>query len=343
MASPLLVQSTRGRLVESEHRVACVVAASGGQVVARAGTPPPVTWWRSAAKPFQALPLLLDGAADRFDLTSEDLAIACASHSSEPGHLDAVDRFMARVGVGEADLACGPHPPLSGAVHRALWREGKEPTARWSNCSGKHTGMLALARHHGWPLSGYQRAGHPVQSRILEEVARWTGQPPGAIQQSVDGCAAVCFGLPLEAMALAWARFGHATDAGPRRLREAMLAHPWLVAGTGRPCTAIMEAWPGQVLAKIGAEGVYGASLPAYGLGVALKVEDGDMRASAVALVEILYQVAAWLGGPLAEEGFASLADWREAPIRNTRGEVTGVLRAAGSLVFSAPSGGELV
>lgn len=336
MSSPFQIQTTRGALVESVHRVSCVVRHRSGVVVATTGAPPPLTWWRSAAKPFQALPLVQDGGVERFGLDAEELAIACASHSSEPGHLAVVERFLGKVGVEETDLACGPHPPLSVEVHRALLRSGQEPTPRWSNCSGKHTGMLALARLHGWSLEGYQEPDHPVQVRIAREIAAWTDVPPGSLALSVDGCVAPCFGLPLEGMALAWARLGSSPEPSAAQLCAAMLANPWLIAGTGRPCTEIMTAWPGQVIAKIGAEGVYGAAIPALELGVALKVEDGDMRASAIALVAVLQQLSEELGGSLPAFPAAALARWIEAPIRNTRGTVTGVTRASGHLVFSA-------
>ena len=336
MSPTFHVETTRGTLMESVHRVSCVVRQGSGALVATSGEPAPLTWWRSAAKPFQALPLVQDGGVERFGLDAEDLAIACASHSSEPGHLAAVERFMAKVGVSETDLACGPHPPLSGDVHRGLLRSGQEPTPRWSNCSGKHTAMLALARLHGWSLQGYHEPNHPVQVRIAREIAAWTDVPPESLAVSIDGCAATCYGLPLAGMALAWARLASSPEPSAARLRASMLANPWLIAGTGRPCTEIMAAWPGQVVAKIGAEGVYGAAIPALELGIALKVEDGDMHASAIALVAVLQQLSEELGAVLPAFPLAALARWIEAPVRNTRGTVTGVTRASGRLVFSA-------
>ncbi len=329
----LRVEATRGELVETVHRVACAVVRADGVLVARSGDPHRPTWWRSAAKPFQALPLVQDGAADRFRLGSEELALACASHSSEPAHLAVVDRFLAAIGLEEAALACGPHPPLSAAVQREATLAGTVLTPRWSNCSGKHAGMLALARHHGWPIEGYGDSGHPVQRRILRTIVEWTDVPGGEIRLAVDGCAAACFGLPLSGMALAWARLGSSADPAAGRIRDAMLAHPFLIAGSGRPCTAIMSAWPGQVLAKVGAEGVYGAALPGLGVGVAIKVEDGDMKAAAVVLVEVLRGLLGTAaGGPAAAP--PTLAPWIDAPILNTRGTVTGMQRAAGALVF---------
>lgn len=331
----LRIEATRGDLVESVHLVSVAVADADGSLVAAAGDAELRTFWRSAAKPFQALPLVEDGAADAFGLTDEELALCCASHSSEPVHLALTDGFLHRIGCAESDLACGPHAPLGAAVAERVARSGESPTPRWSNCSGKHAGMLALARHHGWPTHGYERAGHPVQERILREVARWTGMAPGAIELAVDGCTAVCFGLPLHAMATAYARLAASNEPAVARVRAAMLAHPAIVAGEGRYCTDLMRALPGAVIAKVGAEGVYSAALIGAGLGVALKVQDGDMRSAPVALAAVLQQLCARHAPALA----AGLLDgpagrYAEPAARNTRGEVTGVLRATGTLRF---------
>jgi L-asparaginase II len=334
---PLRIEMTRGSLVESAHRVTVAVVAASGRLLAAAGDPDTLTWWRSAAKPFQALPLLQDGAAERFEFSDEELALACASHSSEPRHLEVISRLLSRLGLNDQDLSCGVHTPLSPAVALEVARGAVIPTARWSNCSGKHAGMLALARHHGWPTAGYHAAGHPVQNRILAEVAKWSGIPAVDVAQSVDGCTAVCFGLPLRAMALTYARLAASSEAEPRRILRAMSDHPFLVAGTGRLCTDLMRAWPGQLVAKVGAEGVYCIALPALGLGVALKVEDGETRASGVALLEVLQQL---LRQTVPGEGpdfqRAELARHGPQTLRNTRGVETGEIRAAGLLHFFA-------
>ena len=176
-APALRVEATRGELVESVHPVAAAVVDAEGRLLAASRDPDLVTWWRSAAKPFQALPLVEDGAADRFGLTEEELALVCASHSSEPRHLELIDRLLAKLEIGEESLACGTHTPLSPVVAGAVARGVASMTPRWSNCSGKHAGMLALAKHHRWPLAGYQSAGHPIQDRILGAIAEWTGTP----------------------------------------------------------------------------------------------------------------------------------------------------------------------
>jgi L-asparaginase II len=334
MAS-LSVESTRSGTVESIHRVSVAVTDTAGRMVASAGEPGLVTFWRSAAKPFQALPLVMDGAAERWGFGPRELALSCASHSSEPVHRERVEAMLRACGCEEAQLACGPHPPLGPAVAEEVARGGVKLTPKWSNCSGKHTGMLALARHHGWPTQGYERVGHPVQERILAEVSRWTGVAAGGIRLGVDGCTVVCFALPLSAMATAYARLGTSEEAAVRRLREAMWAHPELVAGTGRLCTELMTSCRGTVLAKVGAEGVYSAAIPALGLGVSLKVEDGDGRCSPPALLAVLRQIFARLGAQARLSLPAlGLEHHAEPVLRNTRGEVIGSLRVAGELRF---------
>src|SRR5437773_10607963 len=211
----MFVESWRGSFVESRHRVHVAVVDSAGRLLARAGDPDLVTYWRSAAKPFQTLPLVDDGVTDRFGFTSEELALVCASHSSEPGQIALVRNLLAKIACSERDLLCGPHPPLSERVASDYATRGVRLTAVYSNCSGKHAGMLALARHHGWPTEFYTRLEHPVQQRCLAEVHRWTELPPSEIGTAVDGCGVVCDGLPLHNVALAYARLASA-ESGMR-------------------------------------------------------------------------------------------------------------------------------
>src|SRR5213596_3345046 len=330
------VEQLRGSWVEAVHEVHVAVVDSTGGLVARTGDPELVTFWRSAAKPFQALPLVEDGAAARFGLTSEELALACASHSSEPEQVARVRELLGKIGCSERDLLCGPHPPLSDRVAQDYQTRGLRLTAVYSNCSGKHAGMLALARHHGWPTDFYTRVEHPVQRRCLEEVSRWTDVAVPDIKTAVDGCGVVCYGLPLRQMALAYARLAIADfgsrvadskGAGPIRnpqsaIVQSMLRHPELIAGSGRPCTDLMRAHPGRVLAKVGAEGVYCALLVRDGLGVALKVADGHGLAAALALAAVLEELG-------VRPRPASLG---ARPNVNTRGETVGELRVNGGL-----------
>ena len=330
------VEQVRGGVVETLHVVHVAVVDAAGKLVARVGDPDLVTFWRSAAKPFQAIPLVADGAVERFGITAAELALCCASHSSEPGQVAMVRDFLSKIGCGERDLLCGPHPPLSERVAQDYATRGVRVTAVYSNCSGKHAGMLALARHHGWPTEFYTRLEHPVQQRCLEEASRWTEVPKGEIRTAVDGCGVVCYGLPLRNMALAYARlaiadFGLriADSKGEGQIRnpqsaivQSMLRHPELIAGSGRPCTDLMRAHPGRVITKVGAEGVYCALLLRERLGVALKVQDGHGVAAALAIAAVLEELGLRPRPP-------SLA---ARPNVNTRGEIVGELRVNGGL-----------
>ena len=311
------IEQRRGDRTESVHHVHVAVVDATGALVAHAGDPDLVTFWRSAAKPFQALPIVADGAAEHFGLDVRHLAIACASHSSEPAQVELVREFLARIGAAESDLQCGPHTPLSDAVARNYRARSVELTAVYSNCSGKHTGMLALARFHGWPSADYHRLQHPVQQRCLREVSRWTDLTEGAIGTAVDGCGVVCYALPVRRMALAYARLANA-DVIP----QAMVEHPELIAGEGRPCTEMMRASPGRVITKVGAEGVYSGVLLRERLGVSLKVEDGHGLAAALAMASVLGQ----LGLSPQPDSLQSRTNF------NTRGEAVGELRVFGAL-----------
>ena len=340
------VEQVRGSVIEAVHDVHVAVVDATGRLVARAGDPQLITFWRSAAKPFQAVPLVEDGVMERFGVTSEELALVCASHSSEPAQVNGVRELLAKIGCSERDLLCGPHPPLSDRVAHDYQTRGLRLTPVYSNCSGKHAGMLALARHHGWPTEAYTRLEHPVQRRCLAEVSRWTDVPVGEIKTAVDGCGVVCFAVPLRNMAWGYARLANAevgsrnaeqqreghspsdhplpfrVPRSPFRVVEAMLRHPDLIAGVGRPCTEIMRAHPGRVIAKVGAEGVYCALLKQEGLGVALKVADGHALASALAMAAVLEALG-------LRPCPGSL---RARPNVNTRGETVGELRVNGGL-----------
>ncbi|TVR61972.1 MAG: asparaginase [Gemmatimonadales bacterium] len=321
---------TRAGLVESRHRVHMAVADPAGQLAAWAGAPDLITFIRSAAKPFQALPLVEEGVPEVLGLTEEELAVCCASHGGEPAHLERVRSLLTRGGFTEEDLECGPHPPLNREAARQLAAQGEPPSRIHNNCSGKHGGMLLLARRMGWDPRGYRFRDHPVQQRMMAEVARWTGIPTQRVRTGVDGCGVLCFALPLSALAGAFARFAHAASrdgSGPSVILEAMARHPFQVAGTGRLCTAVMEATDGRVVAKLGAEGVYAGVDRRSGLGFALKVEDGARRACEVALVGLLDRME-MLDGASGH----GLAPWRERSVPNTLGEDAATLACVGSL-----------
>lgn len=283
---PILVEVRRGGAVESSHRVHAVVVRDGA-VVESAGDPGRVAFLRSSAKPFQALPLV----RARDDVTDEELAIASASHLATPEQLAAVRSLLAKAPADESELETGP-----------------EPTPIEHNCSGKHAGMLALCRAKGWESAGYRLAGHPVQDGCLDEVAEASDTDPDGITTAVDGCGVVTFALPLERTALMFSRLEQVN--GGARVAAAMRAHPELVRGPMAADSLLMRELEGWT-AKGGAEGLLCASGPG-GVGIALKAEDGTMRALRPALAELLRR----LGLEPGELGIQ--------PVRNSRGEVVG-------------------
>jgi len=283
-----MVEVRRGGLVESAHMGHAVICDDTGAIVAAWGDPGAVIYPRSACKMIQALPLLESGAADRAGLRPEHLALACASHNGAAIHTDRVTRWLSDLGLGEADLRCGSHLPYDEARAQQMIRDDEAPCQIHNNCSGKHCGFLTLARDMKAGPE-YTEADHPVQVAALEAFERATGEvSPG---WSVDGCSAPNFQTTLLGLARAMAGFAAATDGPKVRLREAMMAHPDLVAGEGRACTGLMRAVTEPVALKTGAEGVFTAILPGRKLGLALKITDGATRASECATAALLVRL----------------------------------------------------
>jgi len=313
---------TRGDAVESLHRVHAAVVGPGDELLGAAGDAEAFTFWRSCAKPFQVIPFLRSGGFDALGWGDEQLAVACASHGGEPEHVALVQGMLQDIGLEEGDLACGPHEPSSQRGARILRDSGERPTRLHNNCSGKHAAMLAFAHHEGWPRKCYETRDHPVQKAILQEVSLWTDIPATKIVQAIDGCGTVVFGVTLERMARAYARFAASAARGDescKRVVAAMTAHPFLVGGTDRTDSMLIAATSGAVISKVGAEGVHCAMLPARGIGLSIKVEDGAQRAQRPALLRLLRELDA-----LPEKLPDALDCSLRKPIRNTRGEGVG-------------------
>ena len=320
------VKVTRGPIVESVHRADVAVADSAGRILFWAGDPGKVTFWRSSAKPIQAVPLIETGASARFGFEDREIAVMCASHSGEDVHMRAVAGILSKIGLDDSVLACGVHPPLDRASARKLLACGVAPWQLHCNCSGKHAAMLSVAVHMGYPVSGYFRPDHPVQRLMLHEVSLFTGIREDDISIGVDGCGVPVFGLPLAAMARAFATLvrpgqlpNAAAAAGAQRVCDAMRAHPYMVAGRGRLTTALMEVAGDRLVAKSGAEGVCCVGVLDLGLGVAVKIEDGNARAAGPVVIEVLARL-----GVLDGEGLAALAEHHHPHVLNHRGEVVG-------------------
>jgi len=320
----------RGGHLESVHEGLLVVVDDAGEERAHWGDPSWTSFLRSSAKMIQALPLVESGAADAFGLEPRHLALCCASHSGEPVHVGGVREILARAGVDESLLHCGPHPPIHDESARDLVRRGASPAAIHNNCSGKHAGMLATCVHRGWPPAGYWSPDHPLQREIGATLADLAGVPTSSIDHAVDGCGVPAFRLPVTRFAHALARFvgTDAADGGRSaacsRLFRAMTGHPELVGGTGRFCTELPRAAPRPLLAKAGAEGFYAVAWrddSGRGIALAAKAAGGDTRSRDFAVTEALHQV-----GVLDARGVAKLAAFHAGPLRNHAGEPVGRL-----------------
>jgi L-asparaginase II len=330
--NPVIVEVTRGNIVESRHRGAIAIADAEGKLVSAWGDVDAAVYPRSAFKALQALPLIESGAAAAFRVGEEELALACASHSGEAMHVERVEAWLGRIDGRESDLACGPHLPLYEPAAHAMLRAGERPCRVHNNCSGKHTGFLTLARHLRIAVEGYERPDHPVQVLVRQAITEMCNVRGEALPIGIDGCAAPNYAIPLKNLAQGMARLGDPGKLPParreaaRRLVAAWKAHPALVSGTGRACADLIEGATGATVVKTGAEGVFTAVLPDHGLGVALKIEDGATRAAETAMAKVLVLLKA------ASEGEPKIAKHLRAKVRNWRGEEVGGRRPSAAL-----------
>lgn len=327
---PVAVHVTRGGAIESRHRASYAVVDVDGRRLEGAGDTDMAVYPRSAIKPLQAVPVVETGTADRFAFTAAELALACASHGGEKAHVETAAALLSRAGLTPADLECGAHLPTHVPSQHALVRAGEAPSPLHNNCSGKHAAMLATAVHQGEPTRGYLKADHPVQRRVLRVLEEMCDLDLAGAPRGIDGCGLPQIAIPISALARAIARFGAPDDLPParaaacRRIGAAMIAHPFMVAGTGRFCTRAMEIAAGKAIVKTGAEGMYMAAIPARGLGIALKIEDGAARAAEVAMAALLMRHAG-----LDDTQQAKLADLLHPPVTNVAGLWVGEIAPA--------------
>ncbi len=329
MSNAVVVEVTRGPVVESRHEGIAAVVKPDGAVVGSWGDIDAVVLPRSANKPIQALAFVESGAVERFGLGNEHIALACASHNGEARHVDTVRAWLKTIGLGEGDLECGTHPPRLPASLEALVREGAVPTAAYNNCSGKHSGFLTTVVHYGEPTQGYIKYDHPVQRRLREVMSALCGVDAGAFPYGTDGCGIPTLATPLRRLAQAMAgmadpsRLSNKRAEAATRIRAAMNAEPFMVAGSGRFCTRINGALAGVAQVKTGAEGVFCAMLPTLGLGVAIKIWDGAGRAAEIAMAALLDHLGVL---PAAQR-----AEVLHPPVRNVVGLLVGEMRPAKS------------
>jgi len=329
-SNPVLVEVVRGDAVESRHCGAWAVVDSGGSLIASAGDIDRACFARSAIKPLQAIAFVESGAMDRYELNHQHVALSSASHNGEVRHTKLVGQWLTKLGLSERDLECGGHYPYHLPSRDQLVREGVSIDATHNNCSGKHCGMLSTARALNEVTQGYIEPDHPVQRRIRQILAEMTDTDLSNAPVGVDGCGIPVTGISLTATAYAMARFADPTALGEKRaasiriIHDAVTQDPFLVAGTDRFCTNVMQKTGSSALVKTGAEGFFCAALPQAGLGIALKIDDGASRASETAMASLLAKLLA------AQDPELATALRREArrPVSNVAGRVVGELRA---------------
>lgn len=333
-----LVEVRRGSITESRHRGHVIAVDGDGQIVAQLGAPETLTYLRSSAKPFQAVPLVRSGAAARFNFDEREIAVACGSHSGEPVHVETVAGMLRKIGLNESALKCGTHEPFSSEETKRLRERNEQPNVLQNNCSGKHAGMLALALHMGAPTETYDQPDNPVQLEIGRVVEQFSGVPLEDIAVGIDGCGVPVFGVTVRAMALMYARLVAPTEEWDKQMRatcerivKSMTAYPEMVGGTTeRLDTEMMRATGSALISKVGAEGVYTVGvLPSAawprGLGLALKIEDGeDRRSRPTVVIESLRQL-----GVLSGDAYEAVKPYSSFAVRNHRGEEVGEVRAA--------------
>ena len=338
-SNPDLVHALRGGTVESFHRGALAIVDGSGDLQLALGDVERPVFARSAVKLLQALPLVASGAADAFGLIDEELALACASHAGEPRHADTAASMLAKAGLDAAALECGVHWPYNETAQRTLARAGREPGALHNNCSGKHSGFVCvgcwMARAAGRDarefVRGYVKPEHPVMREVTAALQATTGADLANAPRGTDGCSIPTYGIALRKLALAFARMGsgkglsaeHASAA--RRLRAAVAKAPFFVGGSGRYDTRVMERLGARVFCKVGAEGVYCAALPEAGLGIAIKMDDGNTARAAEVVMAAVIEARAGLDD--AEREF--MRGFSDATLRNWNGIEVGALRAA--------------
>lgn len=317
----------RGDVIESTHDIHAAVVNAAGKLLYAYGEPERLTFARSSMKPFQAVPLVETGAAEHFSFSGKDIALACASHSGEAAHRDAVLAILGRIGLPEDALQCGANVPRDREGYQKLIREGGTLTPAFNECSGKHCGMLATAVHAKEASDTYREPSHPVQLRILNVIADICETSKDDIALSVDGCGVPVHRLPLRQSALGYARLAHPEQTehadALRQIRNAMTAHPEMVAGTGRFDTDAMKAFGGNLVAKEGAEGVQCMGVVDKGYGIIIKVEDGNPRAASAAAMSVLKQLN--IGDEAIHQ---QLHAYAKPAVKNVRGDVIGKIEA---------------
>jgi L-asparaginase II len=334
MDNPFLAEVTRGNLVESRHRGSISVVDADGATVFSLGDTDRRVFPRSAVKALQAMPLVESGIAEKYGLTDEEIALACASHSGEPRHVAVAQSMLTKAGQDVTCLECGVHWPMGEAANRALAAQGQGPSALHNNCSGKHAGFICLACGLDENPRGYVKAEHPVQRSVREALEEMTGACHTQEKSGIDGCSIPTYAIPLPSLAFGFARFGTgaglsaSAKAAAERIRKAVALHPFMVAGTGRFDTKMMELLGERAFLKVGAEGVYCAAFPELGYGIAIKADDGNSRAAEAMMAGVVLRFL-----PLSDAERSAVEALAQPVLKNWNGIEVGQIRISPALL----------
>jgi len=325
LVNPVLAEVFRKNIVESFHRGSAIVVDKNGEIVLRVGDVDRNIFPRSSLKLFQTIPLVETGAADHYGLSDKEIALACASHNAEPMHVETVLNWLERLGLDKEDLECGPDLPLLNKEAYRLLSANEKPTRVHQNCSGKHAGMLTLARFMNIETKGYSDHNHATQAAWMKALSALTGTDIHGLEWERDGCGLPAICIPMERLAFGFAQFANLDNMDENRAKAmnriltAIRRHPKMIAGSERCCSAVISETQGSIIVKTGAEGVYGGVIPDMELGFVLKIDDGCKRGSEVALGGLLKKL-----GALSDLHYRNLTPYFEPDIRNSQGYITG-------------------
>lgn len=333
LTNPILIHSHRGGLIENEHRGAYIVVDPHGDVISAAGHYQSMIYARSSLKPINVLAMIESGAADHFNVTDEEIALACASHSGEEIHVQKVAAWLDRIGCTLDDLECGIHAPIAQSARRELQKRGEQPNNLHNACSGKHAGFLTLTKFLDAPIKGYSKIDHPTQKAIMKTAAQMVDIKVDETPKGIDGCCIPMMGMPMMNLAIGMTKLVAPNDLETclkdscQRVIQAMQTHPFCVGGTNRFDTKIIEHTKGQVLVKMGADGVFSAVIPKKKWGIALKVDDGNLIAAEAAMFHLLRRLELLDKSLYQEDG--PLSYWMKLPINNYHKEQVGYFESA--------------
>lgn len=322
-----IINIIRGDITESRHRGHAAVVNDQGMLLYSLGDPGHLTFARSAAKLLQAVAVIESGAAGHYQLSPGEIALICASHNGEPSHVEGVRKLLLKLGLSGDNLKCGVHDPFHKETAELMKQKGERPGNLHNNCSGKHAGMLAYSLHIAASIESYTQLEHPVQQQMLQTVSEMCGIRPEDIKIGIDGCGVPVFGMPIDRLALAFARIGKSEAMAPARdeacrlVIAALRKNPYFLAGSGRFDTRLIEVTQGRIIGKMGAEGIFALTIPAEGIGIVVKVEDGSMRAIYPAVVEALKQLKL-----ISHKECGGLQTFHTPTLKNRRGDKVGLI-----------------